>query len=422
MNDVRPRLAFISPVFLFPNDTGGRIRTTNILRGLKGGAFHVTLLGPAGEEQQRRWAWRLAELCDDFVAWQPQPSRARWRRAWDLLDPLPVNVVADRTVAALRAVRRALVPRAFDVAVFDFVHAAVLRPPDIDTATMCFTHNVEAEIFARHADRARGALMRAVWAAQSTKMRRFEAAALRSFTSVIAVSERDAACFRDQYAVAAPAVIPTGVDLDFFAWRAPPRVGADTPPTVVFTGSMDWDANIDGVHDFLDNVWPLVVERVPRARFTVVGRSPPRALVERGRGIPGVNFTGLVDDVRPYVHGAHVFVIPLRVGGGTRIKAFEAMAMGCPVVSTTIGIEGLTVLAEEHFLLRDGAAEQAGAIVSLLEDEAMRHALSARARRCVESRFGHEVAARVFEGACLAAVDQRSHPAGQRLDPERSAC
>lgn len=422
MTSLRQKLAFISPVFLFPNDTGGRIRTTNILRGLKDGAFHVTLLSPADEAQQHRWAGRLDELCDDFVAWRPQPARARWRRAWDLLDPLPVNIVADRTVAAIRAVRRTLAPGAFDVAVFDFVHAAVLRPSEIDSATVCFTHNVEAEIFARHADQARGALMRTVWASQSSKMRRFEAAALREFTSVIAVSERDATAFRDHYAVAAPVVIPTGVDLDFFAWRSPPRVGAATLPTVVFTGSMDWDANIDGVRNFLDNVWPLVLRRVPGARFVVVGRNPPRTLVERGRGVPGVDFTGLVDDVRPFVRAAHVFVIPLRVGGGTRIKAFEAMAMGCPVVSTAIGIEGLPVRAEEHFLLRDGAAEQADAIVSLLGDEELRHALSTRARQCVESRFGHEVAARAFERACLTAVERRSHPSGLAFDPERSTC
>jgi glycosyltransferase involved in cell wall biosynthesis len=406
VNVARPRLAFISPVFLFPNDTGGRIRTTNILRGLKGGVFEVTLCGPADSEQRRLWGPQLDGLCDSFVPWEPVPPLSRWRRAWDLLDPLPVNVVADRTPAARLAVQRTLLPEAFDIVVFDFVHAAVLRPPDIDMATVCFTHNVEAEIFARHAEQARSALMRAVWSTQSQKMQRFEAQALRRFTSVIAVSERDAACFRERYGIVEPAVIPTGVDLQFFAWSAPPPVGVDTPPTVVFTGSMDWSANIDGVDNFLERVWPLVLKRAPSARFVVVGRSPPSALVERGRTTGGVTFTGFVDDVRPYVQRAHVFVIPLRVGGGTRIKAFEAMAMGCPVVSTAIGVEGLAVRPEEHYLLRNGAEEMADAIVALLEDEARRRTLAERARRHVEAGFGHRIAARAFERACVEALDR----------------
>ncbi len=419
MNAARPRLAFISPVFLFPADTGGRIRTTNILRGLKGGALDVTLLGPAGPEQVRRWAPQLDALCDRFVPWRPLPVRPRWRRAWDLLGPLPVNVAADRTQPGLRAVNRALGPGAFDVVVFDFVHAAVLRPAGLACASVCFTHNIEAEIFARHADQARGALMRAVWSAQCKKMQRFEGEALPRFTSVVAVSERDAAFLTERYGVVAPAVIPTGVDLDYFEWRTPPPVGAGMPPTVVFTGSMDWDANIDGVRHFLDHAWPLIHGRVPSARFIVVGRNPPASLVERGRAVPGVTFTGLVDDVRPYVYGAHVFVIPLRVGGGTRIKAFEAMAMGCPVVSTTVGIEGLSVQAGDHYLLRDEPADQADAIVTLLGDASQCQAISVRARQCVEARFGHRVAAQVFERICLEARDKYGARANTR--PQASA-
>jgi polysaccharide biosynthesis protein PslH len=412
---VRPKLAFISPVFLFPADTGGRIRSTNILRGLKGGAFDVTLLSPASTEQEHRWAARLADLCDRFVRWDPSAVRQSWRRTLDLLHPLPVNVVTDRTPAAVAAVRDILSPGAFELAVFDFVHAAVLRPSELDLATVCFTHNVEAEIFARHAAQARSLLMRAVWRVQREKMRRFEAEALRRFTSVIAVSERDAAYFRDHYAVVAPSVIPTGVDLQYFEWQAPPPVEPDRPPTVVFTGSMDWAANLDGVGFFLDKVWPMVLGRIPSARFLVVGRNPPPAILEFGESTKGVTFTGFVDDVRPYVRDAHVFVIPLRVGGGTRIKAFEAMAMGCPVVSTAIGMEGLAVQAGEHFLLRDGAGELADGIVMLLGDEAQRRAFSVCARQCVEAKFGHRVAAQAFERACLDALTKSpARPGGRR--------
>lgn len=409
MSGSRPRLAFISPVFLFPNDTGGRIRTTNILRGLKGGRFDITLIGPATAEQVARWAAELDQLCDRFVPWQPAAARARWRRVFDLLDELPVNVVSDRTRPAIETVARTLSSTAHDVVVFDFVHAAVLKPAPVRATTVCFTHNVEAEIFARHARQAASAPMRWIWTSQHGKMERFERQALRSFDAVIAVSARDAQMMRDRYGLAQVEAIPTGVDLEKFAWRAPAPISADHPPTVVFTGSMDWDANIDGVRHFIAEAWPRVRAQMPEARFVVVGRSPPAALLELGKGAPGVSFTGYVDDVRPYVHSAHVFVIPLRVGGGTRIKAFEAMAMGCPVVSTAIGVEGLDIAPEQHCLVRESAEQQADAVIGLLRDGLQREALSRRARDCVEQRFGHRVAAAAFERICSDALERSGY-------------
>ena len=374
--------------------------------------FDVTLVSPATARQKADWAPQLREVCDRFIAWEPTPVRPRWQRALALLKALPVNVVVDRTPQALAAVRETLAQGRFDVAVFDFVHASVLVPDRFDGATVCFTHNVEAEIFARHVTTAKGALMRRAWDSQHAKMQRFESESLRRFSKVVAVSERDATQFRDHYGLTDVEVIPTGVDLDFFDWREPPSPGPDAAPTVVFTGSMDWAANVDGVQYFLDEVWPLVLAKVPRARFVVVGRNAPASLVKRGRS-ESVSFTGFVDDVRPHVHAAQAFVIPLRVGGGTRIKAFEAMAMGCPVVSTSIGIEGLKVVEGEHYLRRDSAAEQAAAVVLLLRDGQLRGELSRRARGCVEEKFGHRVAATVFEGICIKALDRSAagHPA-----------
>ena len=394
----RLRVAFVSPVFLFPADAGGKIRTGNILRGLKeSGQFDVTLLSPATAEQQREWQGELDKQCERFVGWQPSPPQPRWRRAPDLLSSLPINVAADRTPAAVAAVEKVLASEAFDVIVFDFVHAAVLRPQNLKGATVCFTHNVEAEIFERHAKTAASAPLRWLWASQARKMRRFEREALSRFTRVVAVSERDAKKFAADGLTAARA-IPTGVDLDFFSWQAP----ADGSPTVVFTGSMDWEANVDGIRFYIDEVWPRVRTQLPNAQLRVVGRHPPASLTQRN--VPGVTFTGFVDDVRDHVRDAHVFVIPLRVGGGTRIKAFEAMAMGLPVVSTTIGIEGLDVDHGTHFLRADGAEALAGATLKLIADGALRLKLSRAARALVEDRFGHRVAADAFGRILVEAV------------------
>lgn len=404
----KPRLVFVSPVFLFPNDAGGKIRSTNILRGLKGGAFHVTLLSAATPEQARRWSKEIGGVCDEFIPWQPAPQRPMWRRAFDLLGELPVNVANDRTRPGMDAVRQLAQRPDIDLMVFDFVHSAVLRPDNLRSRSSCFTHNVEAEIFSRHAKQARGPFKRWLWTSQHAKMERYEGDALRGFDSVIAVSERDARFFTDAYQVTSSHAIPTGVDLDFFSYQEPPAVDAATPPTVVFTGSMDWAANIDGIQFFLGQVWPKVLAVRPEARFVIVGRNPPASLQALARSTANVEFTGFVDDVRTYVHAAHAFVIPLLVGGGTRIKAFEAMAMGCPVVSTAIGIEGLDAERDVHYLERDDPASMADAVLELLADKALRDGLALRARKLVEERFGHEKAARVFEDICLRTLEQKA--------------
>jgi glycosyltransferase involved in cell wall biosynthesis len=236
-------------------------------------------------------------------------------------------------------------------------------------------------------------------------MARYEQALLSRFDAVVAVAERDREYFRRAYGASNVSVIPTGVDLDYFSYSATPVLEPRDPATVVFTGSMDWMANIDGIEYFMEQVWPEVARVRPDAKFVVVGRQPPAALAERAaaRGLKW-EFTGFVDDVRPYVRRSHVYVIPLRVGGGTRIKVYEAMAMGCPVVSTRIGVEGLPVEDGRHFVAADRPADMAASILSLLERNDERGRLSAAARRFVEESVSAASAARVFEQICQHAL------------------
>ena len=224
----KPQLAFISPVFLFPNDAGGKIRTTNVLRGMKGGAFHITLVSVATAEQTLRWAVEISRICDKFISWEPVVEKAKWRRVIDLFDALPANVTADRTLNGAAAVYGVSNSSEIDVVVFDFVHSAVLWPTCLQCASVCFTHNVEAEIFKRHASKATGPFRRWLWTSQRRKMERFEREALALFTTVVAVSDRDARFFSDIYRISDTQSIPTAVDLDFFSWQEPRPVSPAT--------------------------------------------------------------------------------------------------------------------------------------------------------------------------------------------------
>jgi glycosyltransferase involved in cell wall biosynthesis len=393
----RRRLLFVSPRFLFPADSGGKIRTVQILRGMKGGAYEIVLVSPVPRDGRTRFAAEIAAVCDRFVAW-PEPHRGpafQLTRLRHLASRLPVPVATDRSRPGRRIVAAELARRP-DVVVFDFPHAAVLAPADLAIPSVLFTHNVESEIFRRHAGVAANPVKKAVWREQLRKMERFERATLGRFDTVVAVSERDAAHFRASFGIASAEVIPTGVDVDFFGY-APPG----DSDCIAFTGSMDWLPNIDGIDFFLEQVWDLVIREVPRARVKVIGRSPPGFLVEkaRARGLAW-ELTGFVDDVRPHVRGCSAYVIPLRVGGGTRLKAFEAMAMGCPVASTAIGVEGLPLEPGRHYLRGDSPAELAAALVRLLREPDLRQRLAREARRHVEESFSFRRAAGAFEEIC----------------------
>ncbi|MCI0432665.1 MAG: glycosyltransferase, partial [Gemmatimonadetes bacterium] len=294
---MRPELLFVSPRFLFPVDSGGKIRTTQILRGLRGGAFRITLVSPATAAQRREFSGAIDTVCDEFVGWD-EPPRSRffpWLRLRHVFARWPIPVMTDVSAAGARAAR-ALLERLPAVAVFDFPHAALLAPAGIPVPSVMFTHNVEAEIFARHVEVARNPVARWLWSDQHRKMVRFEREALGRFDTVIAVSGRDAEQLRASYGVGNVAVINTGVDLEYFSWSAPAH-GEE----IIFSGSMDWLANQDGIAFFMDEVWPLIVRARPGARMTVVGRTPPESLIEavRSRGL-NWHFTGYVDDIRPY--------------------------------------------------------------------------------------------------------------------------
>jgi glycosyltransferase involved in cell wall biosynthesis len=398
----RPRLLFISPRYLFPADSGGKIRTVSVLRGMRGGAFEVHLASPLPEDAARIDTQELDRVCDRFIGW-PGAARSplfQWTRMRHLASRLPVAVATDHSKAGRRTIAEQLRQKP-DIVVVDFPHAAMLAPPPYPCPSVLFTHNVEAEIYCRHAQTAGDPLRRAIWRDQAAKMARYERELLARFDAVVAVAERDRDHFRTAYGANHVSVIPTGVDLDYFTYSDSPAPDDERGGTAVFTGSMDWMANIDGIDYFMDQVWPAVAEVRPRARFVVVGRNPPAALVERAAARRlNWTFTGFVDDVRPYARQAHVYVIPLRVGGGTRIKVYEAMAMGCPVVSTRIGVEGLPVRDGRHFIEADRPAGMAAAIVHLLNDNQERLRLAREARRFVEESVSSASAGRVFEQIC----------------------
>lgn len=406
--DDRPRLLFIAPWFLFPTISGGRIRTADILRGMLGGKFHVTLLQPEPPEGTDVHRDELVRAADEAIFWKDDAKRSSLRRLAAVASPLPISVATDDSPNARAAILAALAQKP-DVVVVDFVHTAMLCPEVFEVPSVVFTHNVEAEIYKRQAERADKPWMRSVWKSQAKKMHRFEADNLKRFTTVIAVSDRDAEQFNQNFGIPHTETIPTGVDIDFHSPAESAREGDLTgaTPRLVFTGSMNWLPNIEGLEWFLRDSWPKIAEACPGASLKVIGRNPDEGLVQAAsRAGANWDFTGFVDDVRPHIHGGDLSIIPLRIGGGTRLKAYEAMALGSPLISTTLGVEGLPIDGGTHCVMADSAEAFADACIDLLRDGERRLGIRSAARQVVVDRFSSKKVADVFEEICLKTIAQ----------------
>jgi glycosyltransferase involved in cell wall biosynthesis len=166
---------------------------------------------------------------------------------------------------------------------------------------------------------------------------------------------------------------------------------------------MDWRPNVDGMLYFLDEIWPLVLEKFPDAALTIVGRRPMPILKERVKNFSSVKLTGTVDDVRPYIEKADVYIVPLRIGGGSRLKILEALSMKKPIVSTSIGAEGLKVANGENILLADSPVDFSNVIGGLFHDSTLRQHLSESGRQLVEEQYQWKVIAGKLENSWIKA-------------------
>jgi sugar transferase (PEP-CTERM/EpsH1 system associated) len=404
------RILFLSAPLLFPANTGGRIRSSEILRRLSS-RHRITALCFRTPHDTDQAVADMRGSCErlELVAWR-ETAKFTPRFYAELLasapSPLPYTVWKYRS-SAMRQHVTALAPH-HDLIVCDFLQPMVNVPAALGTPVVLFQHNVEAVIVQRHLEHTTNPLARAYLRLELAKLTRFEARALKRATHTIAVSDVDRRLMASLYRVSNVSVAPGGVDADY--WRpAADHEGLD----LVFTGSMDWLPNQDAVLYFARDILPLIRQEVP-ASFWIVGRNPPGTVRDLAHSAPGVRVTGTVDDVRPWVARAAIYVVPLRIGGGTRIKILEAMAMAKCVVSTTVGAEGLPVEAGRHLLVADTPATFASTVVSLLKDDARRRGVGLAARDLVVSGLTWDAAADRFAAIC-----ERVAAMGRRV---RAAC
>ena len=410
-------ILWLNAGLLLPLDKGGKLRTWHLMRHLAT-RHHITYVSFSDASHTDEHRTGMREVCHELVTVRrSDPEKGTLRFYADaaryLLDPIPYAVAKYRSADYAARVQQLLQSATYDAVVCDFLVPLVNMPSSLPCPAILFTHNVEAEIWRRHAETAANPVARRLLQQQWQRMLRFEQQAVSRFDLVLAVSEADGQTLQRLYpgALRAPVhVVQTGVDTSYFQ----PAGGIPRRAHMVFTGSMDWLPNEDGMLYFVRDILPRIRQAEPGATLSIIGRAPTPA-VRKLAEESGVEVTGRVDDVRPHIAAGSVYVVPLRIGGGTRLKIFEAMGMAKAVVSTTIGAEGLPVADGTHVLIADDPAAFADAVVRLIRDERQRESIEQAARRLVVEHYDWSAVGQDFEKA-LSWVAQKGARASSAND------
>lgn len=380
-------ILIIDEEFPYPLNTGKRIRSFNLAHALsRENRVSYLAYGEQGSDGCAHLeSAGITPIAVGELGRKKSGPRFYLRLLANLFSPYPYIVAHHYTRRFAREVARRSSTGDFDIVICEWSPYARFVKSLTEVPSVVVAHNIEASIWRRYLENETNPLKRAYIALQFRKVERFERSCFLWAAGATAVS-RDEADTIARFGVPYPvAVIDNGVDTEYFR---PGGVSPD-PDTLVFTGSMDWRPNQDAVAYFADDVFPRIRAERPGANVYVVGRNPPIQIRELGLR-DGITVTGTVDDVRPYIERAGVYIVPLRIGGGSRLKILEAMAMSKVVVSTSVGAEGLEVIDGEHLLIRDGSEALARQILECMANLPTYESLGRRGRRLVEQRYRWE--------------------------------
>ncbi len=386
------RVLLLTETAPWPLDSGGRIKTWHTLHALAREHevhCHAFVRTPA-QREAAMGALQHACASVSLHLVPRSPVREGWYATRALGTGLPFTVTRHFAPRVMREIARTCRDRRIELLYGDhlsmFEYCRRLDLPVVHDA-----HNVEHRIVSRHLETLSGAdPRRAVLASEARRLERYERRMYRLARLIFAVSEVDAADISALSGGVVP-VVPVPIAID--AGNAPPVERITDTPQILFVGALDWPPNADAVDYWLREIWPRVRARRPDATFVAVGRGGT-SLARRWGGMPGVRFTGWVHEVDSWFQSSRVTVVPLRAGSGMRVKILDAFVRGVPVVTTSIGIEGIEARRGVHALIEDDAAMFASAVVRVLDDREFAQGLAESARALVLERYDRPVVAR----------------------------
>lgn len=279
---------------------------------------------------------------------------------------------------------RMLARDSYDIVLAEFASMGHFRL-ETDAIQILDAHNVEYDNFRRMSRLEWSGIRKKFYLREYRKSYREEVAAFNRHDAIFTTSVRDGNLIKKDAPAVPQFVIPNGVDMSYFH-----PDGSDAEPySMIFTGTMNYVPNYDGMIYFLDRIFPLIKETIPVAKITIVGSNPPPVLT--GYESDSVIITGFVDDVRPFVNRAGIYVVPINMGSGTRLKVVEALSMKKPIVSTSIGCEGIDTVDNEHLLIRDKPRAFAEAVIQLMKDRKLGNRLVRSGYELVKQKYDWNV-------------------------------
>jgi sugar transferase (PEP-CTERM/EpsH1 system associated) len=404
-------ILIVSTQFPYPTHNGFTTRVYQLARQLS--ARHdVTLLSYASPDQRAGVAGLSTQMCVRPVEIEPLSAAGkRAAQALTIASSRPYYCRAFYSRRMQEAIDDVCSTGDIDVIQLESSYLGTFRLPR-NTRLVIDEHNIESELFRRMCEAERSLPRRVFNRVEYARFRRFEQACWKRADACVVTSEREVAAVSTAAPDTPLAVVPNAVDLDYFA----PSRAAVEPHTVIFSGTLHYRPNLDAARYLIDEIWPLVRHRYPDATLTLTGSN--EGVDTRSLTRPGVKLLGQVPDIRPYVSRASAVAVPIRIGGGTRLKVLEGLAMGKSIVSTAVGCEGVAVRDGEHLMIADDAPTFASKIFEVFENPTLRDTLGQAGRRLVETRYSWELAGARLESLYRQITGDQS---GRAMEPARLA-
>jgi polysaccharide biosynthesis protein PslH len=391
------RVLWASHFIPYPPKSGVHIRSYHLLRGVA--ARHdVDLIAfvqeswfrifyPSLEEGLQDCARELGRICRSvrFLAIEhfDRPG-GKWRTALEgLVSPPCYTIRCLQSRAARRTFTEIAAREAYSLAHFDTIGLAPFRALFRGTPATLGHHNIESHMLLRRASNERHLLKRLYFLQEGKRVQSYEAEVADSFAAHITCSDLDCQRLRAIAPRANAITIANGVDIEYFH----PTPIESAAPSIIFVGSLNWYPNVDAVLFLLREIWPLAKMAAPNLRLDIVGSAPPLNIVELAAGLEDVTVHGFVNDVRPLMNAATLYVCPIRDGGGTKLKILDAFAMQQCVIAHPIACEGIDVVPGRHVQLAESAASFVQSIMRLLQLPGERQDMARAARRLVVERY-----------------------------------
>lgn len=388
------RILFLSPTLPFPLTDGGRIRVFNLLKQIAQ-KNDVTLLALETQPTDKNSIVNVEQLgvkvhLVQYASKLPALSAKTFFSA--LFKRQPITVSRYDVPVYREKFKELLTTETFDIVHYEMFHTAQFLT-ETDLPSVLSLQNVDSAIWQRLQRETESLFYRCAYWSQKRAFQRYERVLSPKFDAVTCTSEVDAAVFERYCAEGTVKVIPNGVDVTHFT----PDHASEDAAHLIYIGSMDWYPNEDAARFFAEEILPQIQKDVPDVKFTIVGGNPSER-VQALTGMEGVVVTGRVPEIKPYFAEATVFVVPLRIGSGTRLKILEALAMGKAVVSTHVGAEGLALRDGEEILIADEPDTFADAVTRLLTDHDLRQKIGANGRVRVEQDYDwHSIAEKLHK-------------------------